>query len=144
MTLLSKPARRSEKKNVDTNVSVDWRSTENFMALYNNYIGRFLQYVSIAMANGPLAYESTPELQSTGNGTETNSSHFRRRLDNVFASCSSYTTNEAPTKLYQHISANFRRGCCAVLFPLFTRRAIRRAREGKMDWEKTDERPKCV
>ena len=62
------------KKNVDTNVSVDWRSTENFMALYNNYIGRFLQYVSIAMANGPLAYESTPELQSTGNGTETSSS----------------------------------------------------------------------
>ena len=51
------------KKNVDTNVSVDWRSTENFMALYNNYIGRFLKNVSIAMANGPLAYESTPEVQ---------------------------------------------------------------------------------
>ena len=62
------------KTNVDTNVSVDWRSTENFMALYNNYIGRFLQYVSIAMANGPLAYESTPEVQSNGNGTETSSS----------------------------------------------------------------------
>ena len=49
------------KKKVDTNISVDWRATENVMALYNNYAGRFLQYISIAMANGPLAYGSESE-----------------------------------------------------------------------------------
>ena len=60
ITMKAREEVRSKKK-VDTNISVDWRATENVMALYNNYAGRFLQYISIAMANGPLAYGSESE-----------------------------------------------------------------------------------
>merc|ERR1711991_1236997 len=88
------------------------------------------------MANGPLAYESTPEVQSNGNGTETSSS-LASEDDTTFFSNLQIAAHIPQMKLPPSYASTFQlilggAVTVAVLFPLFTRRAIRRAREGKM------------
>ena len=140
ITMKAREEVRSKKK-VDTNISVDWRATENVMALYNNYAGRFLQYISIAMANGPLAYgseseDSIPQVDEVKSSNVTTTMAPKTNQDKALETLQ-ILAHIPQMKLPPEYGNTFQifliiSFLLAVAFPMFTRRAVRRARDGKM------------
>ena len=126
------------------------------MALYNHYVGRFLQYLSIAMANGPLEYNSDTSpsplkgqdsMDTIANSTAaaTTTAPMQQSTQDSLLETMQILAHIPQMKLPPEYGNTFQiflvgAALLAIIFPIFTRRAVRRAREGKMGLGKMEEK----
>ena len=120
-------ARMQSKSN---DINVDWKATENIMAIYNMYVSRLLMYLSLAFSNGPLA-DAREESTTTASANITEAAELTSMeyLDIV----ASIPQMKLPAKYGNTYVYFFSLAVViAFTFPPFTSRAIRRARKGTM------------
>jgi hypothetical protein len=140
ITLTAREAARKNTGN-QNDITVNWKATENVMAVYNMYVGRFMTYIALAMTNGPLAESesrnigtvsslqkngTTASPESPGSSGPVSPSDYLEIL--VHIPQMKLPAKYGNTYQYFLILAIV----MAAVFPPFTSRAIRRARKGTM------------